>query len=183
MRPEIALLFFYPLERKLSHRLEEVLSLSDRITVLRDGELIDVLDNTEKNVTKDQLVSLMVGRKLEQYYPSREARESDEIVMDVQGLTKEGLYRNVSFQLHKGEILGITGLVGAKRTEVVKSIFGAIHADSGKVMVGGEEVTFSKPSDAMKHLIIERIESKNEIANREVRFTTNIVIGNGTKAL
>lgn len=135
----------------VSHRLEEVLSLSDRITVLRDGELIDVLDNTEKNVTKDQLVSLMVGRKLEQYYPSREARESDEIVMDVQGLTKEGLYRNVSFQLHKGEILGITGLVGAKRTEVVKSIFGAIHADSGKVMVGGEEVTFSKPSDAMKH--------------------------------
>ena len=91
----------------MSHRLEEVLELSDRITVLRDGECITELDNSKKTVTKEKLVNLMVGRTLEQYYPNRESCTSEEIVLSVEELTRKDSYRKISFQVKKGEILGI----------------------------------------------------------------------------
>ena len=89
----------------VSHRLEEVLELSDRITVLRDGECITELDNSKKTVTKEKLVNLMVGRTLEQYYPNRESCTSEEIVLSVEELTRKDSYRKISFQVKKGEIL------------------------------------------------------------------------------
>ncbi len=135
----------------VSHRLEEVLELSDRITVLRDGDKICDLDNAGRAVTKEQLVKLMVGRPLEQYYPKYRDYKREEAVLEVRNLAKEGLYRDISFTLYRGEILGITGLVGAGRTEVVKSIFGAMNADSGEVLLHGKKLENRSPAEAIAH--------------------------------
>ena len=133
----------------VSHRLEEVLEISDRITILRDGEWITDLDNADRSVHKEQLVSLMVGRPLEQYYPEYRPYSRGEAVLEVKNLSKAGLYRDISFTLYKGEILGITGLVGAGRTEVVKSIFGAMHADSGEILLHGKPLANRSPAEAI----------------------------------
>ena len=146
----------------VSHRLEEVLELSDRITVLRDGECITELDNSKKTVTKEKLVNLMVGRTLEQYYPNRESCTSEEIVLSVEELTRKDSYREISFQVKKGEILGITGLVGAGRTEVVKSIIGAMKYDSGEVKLNGKPVHFLSPHDAIQEHIAFIPENRKE---------------------
>ena len=146
----------------VSHRLEEVLELSDRITVLRDGECITELDNSKKTVTKEKLVNLMVGRTLEQYYPNRESCTSEEIVLSVEELTRKDSYRKISFQVKKGEILGITGLVGAGRTEVVKSIIGAMKYDSGEVKLNGKPVHFLSPHDAIQEHIAFIPENRKE---------------------
>lgn len=134
----------------VSHRLEEVLELSDRITVLRDGEWITDLDNAKRDVTKETLVSLMVGRSLEQYYPERTEFKGEKVIFEVKHLSKKGLYQDISFELRQGEILGITGLVGAGRTEVVKSIFGAIHADSGAILLDGKPLKNASPSESIR---------------------------------
>ena len=133
----------------VSHRLEEVLELSDRITVLRDGEWITDLDNARHDVTKEMLVSLMVGRSLEQYYPERTEFKGEKIILEVKHLSRKGMYEDISFELRQGEILGITGLVGAGRTEVVKSIFGAIHADSGEILLDGKPLKNGSPSESI----------------------------------
>lgn len=146
----------------VSHRLEEVLELSDRITVLRDGEYIAELDNSRKMVTKEKLVNLMVGRTLEQYYPNRQPCISDEIVLSVEKLSRRDCYREVSFEVKKGEILGITGLVGAGRTEVVKSIIGAMKYDSGEVKLNGKVVHFLSPHDAIQEHIAFIPENRKE---------------------
>ena len=146
----------------ISNRLEEVLELSDRITVLRDGEWIKDLDNTARDVQKETLVSLMVGRPLAQYYPERKPFDGKEVVLEVRNLTKQKLYENISFKLYKGEILGITGLVGAGRTEVVKSIFGVIHPDSGEIVINGKTLRHDSPYDAMKSSIAFIPENRKE---------------------
>lgn len=146
----------------ISHRLEEVLELSDRITVLRDGMLVNSLDNSEKSIRKDQLVNMMVGRNLESYYPNRTPNIKDQIVLEVSGLTKKNRYSDISFGLRNGEILGITGLVGAGRTEVVKSIFGAMKYDSGKILIDEKEVQIKSPSDAISHGIAFIPENRKE---------------------
>lgn len=133
----------------ISHRLEEVLELADRITVLRDGKFISALDNKDKKVSKKQLVNLMVGRDLDQYFPERGHCIKDEVVCEVKSLTKKGAYSDISFYVKRGEILGITGLVGAGRTEAVKSIFGALQYDSGEVYLEGKQVNISDPYDAI----------------------------------
>ena len=133
----------------ISHRLEEVLELSDEITVFRDGKYIDTLDNRQKNVEKEELVRLMVGRSLEQYYPDKTYHCGKREVLKVSGLTRKGMYSDISFALHEREILGITGLVGAGRTEVVKTIFGKIIPDAGTIWLDGEEVTLRSPADAI----------------------------------
>ena len=132
----------------ISHRLEEVLSLADRITVLRDGEYVGTLDNSQGAVTKEQLVSMMVGRTLSAYYPKRTPLLG-KTVLKVCKLCKKGVYQDISFELHKGEILGITGLVGAGRTEVVKSLFGALSYDSGELFLDGEPIQVRTPRQAM----------------------------------
>lgn len=133
----------------ISHRLEEVLELSDEITVFRDGKYIDTLDNRQKNVEKEELVRLMVGRSLEQYYPDKTYHCGKREVLKVSGLTRKGMYSDISFALHEREILGITGLVGAGRTEVVKTIFGKIIPDAGTIWLDGEEVSLKSPVDAI----------------------------------
>jgi ribose transport system ATP-binding protein len=138
----------------ISHRLEEIISISDRITVLRDGKFVTELDNCNKDVQKETIVKHMVGRELNAYFPEREPYCQREIVLEVQQLGKEGMYEDINFQLHKGEILGFFGLVGAGRTEVMKSIFGEFLPDKGTIVIDGKRVQIKAPKDAIRRGVV-----------------------------
>ena len=133
----------------ISHRLDEILQLSDRISVLRDGEFIAELD--PKSATKEEMVNHMVGREVNR--AARKVRPEfaqAETVLRVEGLSRAGEFQDVSFVLKKGEILGISGLVGAGRTEVAKCIFGLTHKSGGKVELFGKERNIRSPADAIR---------------------------------
>ncbi|WMJ80456.1 sugar ABC transporter ATP-binding protein [Clostridium sp. MB40-C1] len=132
----------------ISHRLPELFEICDRVTVMRDGKKVKTLGIEE--LTEDDLIKLMVGRSLEQQFPKIETKIGEEILR-VENLTSEGVFENVNFNLKRGEILGIAGLVGAGRTEIVRSIFGADPISSGKIYIKGNEVKIKSPSDAMKN--------------------------------
>ncbi len=121
----------------ISHRLEEVIALCDRITVLRDGEVVDTIDQSGGRASKDELIRSMVGRVLNDYFPEPAHAVGRQKLLEVQGLAKEGLFDDVSFDLHPGEILGFYGLIGAGRTEIMKTLSGAYRADRGKIFVRG----------------------------------------------
>ena len=121
----------------ISHRLDEVIALCDRITVLRDGDRVATLDNGRHEVTKDELVHHMVGRVLQDYYPQRQHASTCEKLLEVRGLGAAGLFREVSFALHGGEILGFYGLVGSGRTEIMKALFGTLEYEEGEILVAG----------------------------------------------
>lgn len=133
----------------ISHRLEEIGIISDRITVMRDGEYIDTVP--AKDVTTDQIIKMMVGREI--YVTSEATDESanNEVVLEVKNLNRGKAIRDVSFKLRKGEILGFAGLMGAGRTEVARAIFGADPIDSGEVFVNGTKVNIKQPIDAVKN--------------------------------
>jgi len=130
----------------ISHRLEEIFEVADRVTVLKDGRLVDVKPISE--VCKDMLVRMMVGREMNEYYPERNGRRGEKI-MEVKNLARGDLLKTISFDLYKGEILGIAGLVGAGRTELVRAIFGADRPDSGEVFVNGKRAPIKRPLDAI----------------------------------
>jgi ABC-type sugar transport system ATPase subunit len=134
----------------ISHKLEEMFSLADSITVLRDGLLI----KTEKpgNLTRNELIRLMVGRDVDDIFPPKHTAFG-EIVLETEGLGCRGQFENVSFTLRKGEILGFAGLVGAGRTETVMALFGHTKLDSGKIKVRGKSVELKSPSHAVKKQI------------------------------
>jgi len=133
----------------VSHRLNEVLEISDVITVLRDGVLVNTL-NIE-DVSKKMLLQMMTGRDLSQSVSNSTSYDEKNIVLSVRNLTSsENIFRDISFDLHKGEILGFAGLVGSGRTEIVRAIFGADKIASGEIYVEGEKVNFNSPKDSMK---------------------------------
>ena len=105
----------------ISHKLDELFEISDRITVLRDGETVGTV--ITKETTEDDLIRMMVGRELSSFYSQAQREISPEVVLEVRGLAKEGVFHDINFQLRKGEILGFTGLVGSGRTEVMEAIF------------------------------------------------------------
>jgi ribose transport system ATP-binding protein len=146
----------------ISHRLEEILRLSDRITILRDGKLVATLDNSTRQVAEERLVSLMVGRRLENYYPMRSGVVDAPVVLEVKDLSNDANYRDVSFSVHRGEIVGITGLVGAGRTEVVKSIFGAMAYTKGSVYLDGTLQRKFSPREAIAKGIAFLPENRKE---------------------
>lgn len=129
----------------ISHRLDEIFTLSDKVSVLRDGEYIVTLE-TDK-ATRPELIKYMVGREMTQTFPPRNAEIGD-VALEVKNLTGNGV-KNISFQAHKGEILGISGLVGAGRTEIMKVIFGAEKKQWGEIYVNGEPANIKSPRDAM----------------------------------
>ena len=131
----------------ISHRLEELFEISDRITVMRDGQYIETLNTKDTN--KSALVKLMVGRDLSEDYPQRSTPIGEEVLRVEHLSTVETKLHDVSFTLHKGEILGFAGLVGAGRTEVMRALFGADHRSSGTVYVGGKQVEILRPIDAI----------------------------------
>lgn len=134
----------------ISHRLEEVMELSDRITILRDGEIICTLDNTAKSITKDEIIKSMVGRSLTDYFPERKMTKQPQKLLEVKKLSKEGMFRDISFDLYKGEILGFYGLVGAGRTEIMKSLFSSLQYDSGEVTIEGQKASIHSVDQAIR---------------------------------
>jgi len=132
----------------ISHRLEEVFEVCDRVTVLRDGQLVET--NAISELTTDDVIRQMVGREVDQIYERRDEDPTDEIILEVEHLSRGDLIHDISFQLRKGEILGIAGLVGAGRTELVETIFGAHPATAGTIKLAGEAIKIRRPDQAIK---------------------------------
>jgi rhamnose transport system ATP-binding protein len=130
----------------VSHRLEEIFSIADRLTVLRDGAHIITAPISQMNT--EEIIKHMVGRELSNLFPKAEA-EIGEVVLEVRHLTRLGVFADVSFQLRRGEILGFAGLVGAGRTEVAQVLFGIERAESGEVWLKGQKVNIRSPQQAM----------------------------------
>ncbi len=131
----------------VSHILSEVLNLADKITVMRDGCLIRTLDRKEAN--ENVIVKSMVGREIKDYFNKKE-KEIGEVILEVKNLTRKPHFSNVSFNLRQGEILGISGLVGAGRTEVIRAIFGSDRYDFGEIYLDGKEVKMNSPLQAIE---------------------------------
>ena len=131
----------------ISHRLEELEKITDRITVLRDGEYVQTLKTSETSIP--EVISLMVGRKVAQDQRPENRVIGSEIVLRVDGLSDQNLLRDISFELRKGEILGFAGLMGAGRTELARAIMGADPKTTGTITLHGNEVKIKQPSDAV----------------------------------
>ena len=130
----------------ISHRLEEVFELADTVTVLRDGE--HVITTPAAELDASGLIRHMVGRELRELFPKEHA-DIGAALLEVRGLTRRGVFEDVSLSLRRGEILGLAGLVGAGRTEVARALFGIDGVDSGEILLDGEPVTIATPSDAV----------------------------------
>ncbi|MBO5087961.1 MAG: sugar ABC transporter ATP-binding protein [Lachnospiraceae bacterium] len=130
----------------ISHRMEEIFELCDRITILRDGTYIDT--KYIKDITMDDVVQMMIGREIGERFPKRDVKIGDE-VLRVEGLTKNKVFHDVCFSVRAGEVLGVSGLMGAGRTEIMQSIFGNLSRESGKIFIDGEEVTIKNPRQAI----------------------------------
>jgi inositol transport system ATP-binding protein len=130
----------------ISHKMDEIFKISDQLTILRDGTFVGTYDTEQ--LTIDTLVSLMVGRQLTDLFPKRNS-EVGEVILSVSGLKKENAYNDITFHVRKGEIVGIAGLMGAGRTEVVNSIFGLEPYEQGEVRLRGERVVIKSPADAI----------------------------------
>lgn len=135
----------------ISHRFEDMYRLASRVTVFRDSQYIGTYE--VDGITNADLIKAMVGREINDLFPKPEVKIGEE-VLRVENLSRLGYFKNVSFSVHAGEIVGMTGLVGAGRTEVVEAICGITRADSGKVYLEGKEVHIKQPSDAMEKGII-----------------------------
>lgn len=132
----------------ISHNMGEVLEICDRITVLRDGERVGQVLAAES--TEEQLARMMVGRALGQMYPDRGTVSVGDVVLEVENLTRPGVFEDVSFELRRGELLGVAGLIGAGRTDVAMTIFGALSKIAGTIRVDGDEVRIDSPRDAIR---------------------------------
>ena len=131
----------------ISHRLEDMYRLASRVTVFRDAQYIGTYNVAE--IQPPELIKAMVGREVSDLFPKPEVKPGEE-VLRVENLSRTGFFRDVSFHVRAGEIVGLTGLVGAGRTEVVQTIFGVEHYDTGRVFVDGKEVHIRRPQDAMR---------------------------------
>lgn len=131
----------------ISHRMEEIFAICDRITIMRDGKTVDTKAIPETNF--HEVVKKMVGRELTDRYPERTPSTGD-IVLEVKQATKKGQFQDISFSVKAGEIVGVAGLMGAGRTEMMRSIFGLDPLDQGEIWVHGKKAVIKKPSDAVK---------------------------------
>ena len=131
----------------ISHRMEEIFQLCDRITILRDGQYVGT--ENIRDITMDGVVQMMIGREIGERYPQRDAKIGHE-VLRVEGLTHEKMFRDVNFSVRAGEVLGVSGLMGAGRTEIMHAIFGSMPIVSGKVFIDGAEVHIKNPKQAIE---------------------------------
>ncbi|NPV52240.1 MAG: sugar ABC transporter ATP-binding protein [Firmicutes bacterium] len=129
----------------ISHRLEEIIGFADYVTVLRDGRKIST--DSMASITKEQIVHKMVGEKIGHIYPHRTTQHRGSVLLKVSQLTKRSVFENITFEIHEGEILGLAGLLGAKRTDIAQAIFGTITYDSGTVEI--ERISLPKHSPAL----------------------------------
>ena len=160
----------------ISHRMEELFELSDRVTVLRDGQYINTY--VTKDTTREELVAAMVGRQLTEFYV-KDSVPQDEVFLEVKNLSREGVFQNVSFTLKKGEILGVSGMVGAGRSEVARAIVGIDEKQSGEVLLEGKPLDIQKPIDAINAGIVLIPENRKEeglVLENSVRFNTTLAV-------
>jgi len=143
----------------ISHKLEEVFRICDTVTILRDGKVIDV--KPVKEIMRNEIIEKMVGRTIDMDYPKRNV-QFGEIVLDIKQLNRGRLLHDISFQLRKGEILGIAGLVGSGRTELAETLFGAEKADSGEINVFGKRVVLRSTRDGQMNSIGMLTEDRKE---------------------
>ncbi len=134
----------------ISHRMDEVFNISDRVTIMRDGRYIDTLITSETD--EKEIVSLMVGRSMDKQFhrPNEAYCNDDDPVMEVRNLSLDGVFRDINFTLHSGEILGLTGLVGAGRSELVQAIFGVDEHPEGEILIDGEPVVIRNVGEAVR---------------------------------
>ncbi|SFL66107.1 monosaccharide ABC transporter ATP-binding protein, CUT2 family (TC 3.A.1.2.-) [Halanaerobium salsuginis] len=161
----------------ISHRLEELKEISDRITVMRNGNYIDTV--ATKDVEIDSIINMMVGREVYETSNNKSSKNENEVILEVKNLTRKGVFKNINFNLKKGEILGMSGLVGAGRTEVARAIFGADNIDAGEIYVHGKKVNISSPSQSVELGIGYLSEDRKRYGlalGRDV--ATNIVLAN-----
>lgn len=135
----------------ISHRMQEIFEIADDIAILRDGQFIS--SGPVAEYTEQRLIKEMVGRELNNIF-DREKAEKHDVVLEVRNLCRSGVFENVSFTVKSGEVVGLSGLMGAGRTEIAKSIFGIDPYDSGEILINGETIRVREPADAMKHGIV-----------------------------
>jgi len=160
----------------ISHRLEEVFQITDRVTVFRDGQMVGTVktDETDKNT----LIRMMVGRELKEMYPKRE-QPLGEPILEVKGLTINGILEDISFTLKRGEILGLFGLLGAGRINLVRALYGIDKIDGGTIKIEGKVAVLQSPSFALKHKIgYMPIDRKTEGLALELPAMYNITMAN-----
>lgn len=160
----------------ISHKLEEVFTIADEVTVLRDGSFVahDTIDAFDH----DKLISLMVGRTLDQQF-HKTKHETGKVLLKVENLNRKGKFRDVSFEVRAGEVLGFAGLIGAGRTEVVETIFGLERADGGEIYVDGDRVSIRSPRDAIRcGLALVSEDRKNVGLNLVGSVKENITMAN-----
>ena len=131
----------------ISHRMEEIFELCDRITVLRDGSYIGTEEI--KDIDMNDIVKMMIGREIGERFPARDVKLGQE-VLKVEKLTSPGVFHDISFSVRAGEVLGVSGLMGAGRTEIMQAIFGNFPLESGKIYIDGKETVIKNPEAAMK---------------------------------
>lgn len=135
----------------ISHKMDEIYQIADKISVLRDGQMVGTYKATE--IDSQTLIAKMVGRSIEDIYPAKIPHDIGEEALRVENLTSGNIFKNISFSVRKGEILGISGLMGSGRSEVVESIFGMRDIDSGGIFVNGKKVQIDSPKDAINQKI------------------------------
>ena len=166
----------------ISHRMDEIKVISNRVTVMRDGEYVDTKMTEEVSI--DDIIKMMVGRSVYVESKSESHCKSDEVVLEVRNLNSGKMIKDVSFKLRKGEILGFSGLMGAGRTEVARAIFGADKFDSGEIYVKGEKIEVKTPADAVKHGIGYLSEDRKKFGlNLSLDLETNVVMASYDKYL
>lgn len=160
----------------ISHKIEEIFAIADEITVLRDGDF--VAHDTIEAFDHDKLISLMVGRTLNQQFHKTHHSFGD-VLLKVEDMSRSGKFSSGSFEVRAGEVLGISGLIGAGRTEVVETVFGLDRADSGDVYIAGEKVNIRSPRDAISHgLALVSEDRKNVGLNLVGSVKENITMAN-----
>jgi len=160
----------------ISHKMSELEEICDRVTIMRDGQYVGT--EVVKETTKDDLIAMMVGRELTNYY-TRDYLEPGEIVLKCENISDGKMVKNAGFEIHKGEIVGFAGLVGAGRSEAMKCIFGLTKGSQGDVYVKGNKVNISNPVDAIKHglaLVPEDRKLEGLYKVQSVRFNSTIEI-------
>ncbi|OLP56367.1 D-xylose ABC transporter ATP-binding protein [Rhizobium rhizosphaerae] len=143
----------------ITHKMNELFEIADEFTVFRDGKYIGT--HSSKDVTRDDIIRMMVGREITNMFPKIDCAIGD-VILDVKNLTIPGVFHDISFSLRRGEILGLAGLVGAKRSNVAEALFGVTPADSGQILIDNKPVTIKSPNEAMAHGMAFLTEDRKE---------------------
>lgn len=161
----------------ISHRLEEIKAVSDRITVLRDGEIVGTYQNAE--ITKDQIIQKMIGREFRAGGGETERKTFGQPFLEIEDISIPGIFEHISFQIARGEIMGVAGLMGAGRTEVARGIFGIMPVKSGQIKIKGKEVKIGSPEAAIINkiaLVPEDRQGLGLFVSEPIAFNTTFAI-------